>query len=155
MAGVTWTNTMEGNDYDSAMDKAVEAALVTAGVILERDASQLAPVDTGRLRGSITWATKAKVSGGRDIISKGGVNAGSMLQGDEVRAPTKKWTLHVGSNVEYAPYVEYGIALKQGSQIIATGIRAQPFLRPALHKRKKDIVRDFGKWVAKYLKAGK
>jgi HK97 gp10 family phage protein len=39
----------------------------------------------------------------------------------------------VGTNVEYAPYVEYG----------TKRMRAQPYLRPALDKNRKDLVRLF------------
>ena len=132
MAGVTWTNTMEGNNYDSAMDKAVEAALTQGGIILERDAVAMVPVDTGRLKGSITWKTREH-------------SGQSMTDADAVSRPNRAWVLHVGTNVEYAPHIEYG----------TVRMKAQPYLRPALNHRKNDILRDFGKWVAKYLKAGK
>ena len=55
-------------------------------------AKRLCPVDTGRLRNSITHALD---SGGRAV--------------------------YVGTNVEYAPYVELGTARQ----------KAQPYLRPA------------------------
>ena len=152
-SGVTVTNTMADNDYDSAMDKAIEKALITAGAILERQAALLAPVDTGRLRGSITWATKTK---GSEALSM----MGESMQGDEVRPPTKKWVVHVGTNVEYAPFIEYGTrnALKIfGRKSIFKGRRRrmQPFLRPALMAYKEDFKRDFAKWVEVFLKRGK
>ena len=134
-SGVTWTNSMEGKDYDSAMDKAIEKALVTAGVILERQAVALTPVDTGRLRGSITYRTQRKESR---------LDAPATAK-DQVSRPARKWTLHVGTNVEYAPHLEYG-TVKMG---------AQPYLRPALNAEKNNILRDFGKWVAKFLQRGK
>jgi HK97 gp10 family phage protein len=62
---------------------------------IEADAARLCPVDTGRLRASITH----RVERGRHVA-------------------------YVGTNVEYAPYVEFG----------TRKMRAQPFLRPALHK---------------------
>ena len=58
-------------------------------------AKQLAPVDTGRLRNSIDW------------------NIGSV---------NNKITAHIGTNVEYARYVEFGTRYWSG----------QPFLIPAL-----------------------
>lgn len=58
-------------------------------------AKQLAPVDTGRLRSSISWTM--------------GLAAGGLFA-------------EVGSNVEYAPYVELGTVYQQ----------AQPYLVPAL-----------------------
>ena len=131
-SGVTWTNTMADNDYDSALNKAVESALTVAGIILERDAVARTPVDTGRLRGSLTWKT-------RDHSGQG------MTDAESVSRPNRSWVLHVGTNVEYAPHIEYG----------TVRMKAQPFLRPALNHRKNDILRDFGKWVEKCLKRGK
>lgn len=64
-------------------------------VKVDRAAKERCPVDTGRLRSSITWRL------GRDSQGLLGI---------------------VGTNVEYAPYVEFGTS--------RTG--AQPFLRPAL-----------------------
>lgn len=164
-SGVTVTNSMADNDYDAAMDKAIEAALVQAGIILERQAALLAPVDTGRLRGSITYATKRHQSNARSGGLSGdsrtarsvGIPAG---QGDTVREPNKKWTLHVGSNVEYAQYIEYGtrdsVKIFGVKSIFKTKRRRmQPFLRPALMAYRKDIIRDFNKWVQKFLRKGK
>ena len=62
---------------------------------VDRAAKQNAPVDTGRLRSSITWRL------GRDSQGLLGI---------------------VGTNVQYAPYVEFGTARQA----------AQPYLRPAL-----------------------
>ena len=134
-SGVTVTNTMADNDYDSAMDKAIEASLETAGVILERQATQLTAVDTGRLRGSITYRSQRKQSRVRAPASGN----------DQVSRPGRKWTLHVGTNVEYAAHLEYG----------TRKMSAQPYLRPALTMFKHEILRDFSKWVEKFLKRGK
>lgn len=78
-------------DALSAEDKAKAMALEIIGGKAESYAKKLCPVDTGRLRNSITHQ-----------------------QYDEN-------TEVIGSNVEYAPYVELGTH-KQ---------KAQPFLRPA------------------------
>lgn len=72
---------------------------------VERRAKQLAPVDTGRLRASIT-------SGLADTglsFGLGGHSAESVVA-------------LVGTDVDYAPHVEYG----------TYRMAAQPFLRPAL-----------------------
>lgn len=69
--------------------------LAKAVISVERSAKRLCPVDTGRLRSSITHELG---------------HQGTVLVG------------RVGTNVEYAPYVELG----------TRRMRAQPFLRPAL-----------------------
>lgn len=69
----------------------IPVALEEVGLAAEGYAKRLAPVDTGRLRNSITHE----------------------VSGD---------TVYIGSNVEYAPYVEMG----------TTRTRAQPYLQPAV-----------------------
>lgn len=69
--------------------------LARRAVQVSRAAQHLCPVDTGRLRASITW---------------------------EMGADSLGLLAMVGSDVEYAPFVELG----------TSRMRAQPFLRPAL-----------------------
>ena len=71
---------------------AINVALEKIGLLAEGYATDLCPVDTGNLRASITHA----VSPGEKAV-------------------------YIGTNVEYAPYVELGTSKMQ----------AQPFLRPA------------------------
>lgn len=79
---------------DKAIDaiaKATERALTSGALFIQAQASENAPVDTGRLRASI---------------------------GTEVH---EDYAL-IGTNVEYAPYVELGTSRQD----------AQPYLRPAI-----------------------
>lgn len=76
----------------AGIDSAVAAALEEIGLLAEGYAEKKCPVDTGNLRGSIT----------HEVDAGGGA-------------------VYIGTNVEYAPYVELGTS-RQG---------AQPFLRPA------------------------
>lgn len=75
-----------------ALGTAMARALEAIGIQAEGYAKDLCPVDTGRLRNSITHAVEA----------------------DEKAA-------YIGTNVEYAPYVELGTSKH----------KEQPFLRPA------------------------
>lgn len=83
------------DDLLNSADGPVGRAVIRSTARIERTAKRICPVDTGRLRSSITRSL------GRD--SRG-------LFGE------------VGSNVEYAVYVELGTSRAQ----------AQPYLRPAL-----------------------
>ena len=74
------------------IDSAIGAALEEIGLLAENYAAKKCPVDTGNLRGSITYEVDT------------GDNA-----------------VYIGTNVEYAPYVELGTSCQ----------KAQPFLRPA------------------------
>ena len=101
--------------------------------MIEGQAVLLAPKDTGRLQGSITYATD-KVSDRPRHPAK---------SGDAVSAPNDEWTLHVGTNVEYAEYQEYGTRF-QGSQ---------PFLRPALDRYRKAAQTFFAASIRKAILA--
>ena len=129
-------NTMSDNNYNSAIGKAVERALVMAGIKLEGDATLLVPVKTGRLRGSITYATRREQS----RVS------GEAMPSDAVSTPTSNDEVYIGTNVEYAEAVEYGRRSGRGKQ---------PYLRPALDANRTDIQRMFAKEVHKGLKDGK
>ena len=87
-------------DVLEGLQKDIEKAALT----LEKNAKQNCPVDTGKLRASITTEV-------------GNLEA------------------EVGTNVEYALYVEFGTS-KQS---------AQPFMRPALDKAITQLNRDMAK----------
>lgn len=74
-----------------AKEGAIAKILEEFGLLAERNAKLYCPVDTGRLRNSISHAT----------------------DGD---------TMYVGTNVEYAAYVEMGTSRQ----------KAQPYLQPAI-----------------------
>lgn len=74
------------------IQQAIDRALEKIGLLAEGYAAKKCPVDTGNLRGSITHEVDA---------------------GDN--------SVYIGTNVEYAPYVELGTSRQ----------KAQPFLRPA------------------------
>lgn len=74
------------------IDSAIRAALEEIGLLAENYAAKKCPVDTGNLRGSITYEVDAADN-----------------------------AVYIGTNVEYAPYVELGTSRQ----------KAQPFLRPA------------------------
>ena len=121
-------------DFESLFDKAVFTGLEAVGFMLESHAKRLVPVDTGRLRGSITYATQRKT---------GQVTAPAQ-SGDEVSRPTDEHTLHVGTNVEYAPHVEYGTVRSQ----------AQPYLRPAIDNNHKQAAELMNREIQRVLRSG-
>lgn len=99
-----------------AKNEAIARALETIGLVAERYAKEKAPVDTGRLRNSISHQVD-----------------------DE--------TVYVGTNVEYAPYLEFGTGKfaesggrptpwsyqdSKGEWHTTNGMKPQPYLRPAI-----------------------
>ena len=91
IGGVT-VNEDNTEEASQGIRRAVDRALEEIGLAAEGYAKRACPVDTGNLRNSITHA----VESGEDAV-------------------------YVGTNVEYAPYVEMG----------TRRTAAQPFLRPA------------------------
>lgn len=118
----------------SELESAIERALELCGYQAERNAKKNLyaghGVDTGLLRNSITFA----LDGGETKISsykadKGdgeGSYSGSMPKesGKGVRSVV------IGTNVEYAPYVELG----------TSRMKEIPFLKPAVQDHKKEYV---------------
>lgn len=99
------------NDFSALVEEAafsqIERALEKVGLTAERYAKLACPVDTGRLRNSITHTHD-------------------------------KNTSYVGTNVEYAPYVEMG----------TTNTKAQPYLKPAIA----DHIREYKNTIEQELK---
>lgn len=94
----------EFNDLENAHTQEIITALMRGGMIIETDAKRRCPVDTGRLRASLTT--------------------------DVEREGKTTFVLKVGTNVEYASFVENG----------TSRMAAQPFLRPAVDAKAKDVV---------------
>lgn len=106
-----WTFEFTSNvDLVKRMTEAAKiAALEKMGGTAETYAKKACPVDTGRLKGSITH----------------------QKDGDD--------TMLVGTNVEYAPYVELGhdqevgrYVPALGKRLVASHVDGKPFIRPAI-----------------------
>ena len=112
--------------FKAAKDRAVEAILAAigeeaAGNAMEELTNQDA-VDTGRLRNSITYATTQHTEAKSFSWNEGkktGAPAGSGTTAP--KATPEKGTVYIGTNVEYAKYIEAG----------TSGSESRPFLKPA------------------------
>lgn len=105
-------------DIEQAINKGVTNALVGLANIAVTQAKSIVAVDTGRLRNSITWKMKGQ---------QGRTSAND--ESDTITAPTDDLQVAFGTNVEYAPYVEYG----------TERMTAQPFIAPAKVKVEREI----------------
>ena len=107
----------------AAKASAAERALEKMGGTAETYAKKKCPVKTGRLKGSITHQ----------------------------RSTSEADTMLVGSNVEYAPFVELGHDQEVGryvpaigKRLVASHVDGKPFLKPAIEEHVeeyKEIVR--------------
>ena len=109
MSNVEWY----GADVIRSANSAKKGALTMAAIVVNMDATMLAPVDTGNLRDSVTYE----------------------VDEDEAR---------VGTNVDYAPHLEYG----------TVKMAAQPYLRPSLDNNKSQIEKMIGDVIGKAAEAG-
>lgn len=75
----------------SAMEKAIKNGLEAIGLTAEGHAKKITPVDTGRLRNSISHATDDEAA-------------------------------YIGTNVEYAPYVELGAQGRKGVHMLQRAV---------------------------------
>ena len=99
------------------LDDAIERALESIGLQAEGYAKlACTAVDTGLLRNSITHAIAGKPAAIATYTAttpkKGKKNSGSYGS-----APYEEHTVYIGTNVEYAPYVEFGHKLPSGKTI--------------------------------------
>ena len=104
-------------DIPKSVKDAANKFLEAAGIAVAGQAKELCPVDSGRLRGSITWATNKK---GSQTEAPSGPE-------DGIKQRSVAYEVAIGSNVIYAEYMEYGTAR------MPTG---KPYLRPALRMLK-------------------
>jgi hypothetical protein len=141
-----------------AMDAQVLVALEACGLVAEGYAKQALQqqqaVDTGLLRNSVTYAISGQApaitSYSADTPKKGRARSGiyNGTADDDTNV-----TLYLGTNVEYAPYIELGTGRhthggRQTKFAGGHGNVARPFIKPALA----DHVEQYKKALEKYLK---
>ena len=136
-------------DHSAEVKVEFEAACLRAlekcGLVAEGYAKKLCPVDTGLLRNSITHA----IAGESPAISSYKADRGDKKGEYTGTAPNDSGgnkSVYIGSNVEYASYIEAGTGKHtsggrpdpwvyedaKGNTHMTHGSRAQPFLKPAI-----------------------
>ena len=112
--------------------KGRKKAMKKIGLLIQGAAMLLCPVDTGRLRGSLTHATDDFQSATR----------GAARGTDQpVSRPMDEGTVHIGTNVEYAPWVEYGTSSGWKGGYYKLGRKAQSYLRRAMDENRENVVK--------------
>ncbi len=113
-------------EAEEAMERGKDLALTAACLVVLQSAVNLAPIDMGQLKGSLHY----KVLSGKDMA-------------------------YVGTNVEHAPYQEFGTGIlaeggigrqtpwryqnARGEWVTTSGTKPQPYLRPAFDNNKDRI----------------
>ena len=144
--------------------KEMRQALIKSSELVVGSAKLLSPVDSGRLRGSISYAMVDKEPKVEDIAKTT----------EAVRKPTRVMYSKIGTNVEYAIDIEYGtkphkITAKNGKSlkfkinnniiyrksVNHPGTAQQPFLRPAFFNNIGNIKRIFESYLKKSIEGEK
>lgn len=128
-------------EYEAALEEIAEKVLTMWGMQAESAAKKRAPVDTGLLRNSITWAVAGQ-SPDIEVYSSGGAKTKTATTADGKKVAVKVKTgmykgkaqsdpggarhVYIGTNVEYAMAQETG-NFKDG---------AHAFLRPAIDENR-------------------
>ena len=101
-----------------ALDAAIRRGNESIGITAERYAKKACPVDTGRLRNSITYALAGEQAHVKSYkANKGGKDRETYTY--DGNAPGKKGDgVYIGTNVEYAPYVELGSRGRDGKHML-------------------------------------
>jgi len=102
------SNKWYGDKFLTKLNRILVRRVMKAGVVVQTSAKSLVPVKTGNLRKSIEVSAPFVEKGGRAI------------------------TVTIGTNVEYAPHIEFGTQ---------RGLAARPYLRPALRGNRKKIIK--------------
>lgn len=100
MSGVSFESNVD--EILRRKDDAIDRALEAIGVQAQNHATNIAPVDTGLLKNSITYAVGGDESAVKNYTDNIGKRSGSYSGtigkiGDE--------SVYIATNVEYAPYV--------------------------------------------------
>ena len=115
---------------DALRGKAIRPALLAAALIPMNAAKLKVPRITSNLMRSI------HVGGSGDGLE-------SPTDGGDIGFPSDPLAVVVGTDVEYAPYIEFG----------TSRMAAQPYLRPALDENKDAMVKEFGEALSDIVEA--
>ena len=111
------------NKVKKEIEDSVAIGLTECAIQLEGEIAIRTPVDTGHLRASISYIAPRRRSPDEEGSGR--------LQGD-----TDSKTAYVGTNVEYAPYVEYGTKRMKAQPYMRTGLdAARPALKEIFRRR--------------------
>ena len=128
------------NEFMGRTNSAIKDGLTLAGIRIKGQAVLLADFtqgyQTGFLKNSLSYSIDGKRAGANE-------NPGEKVSAREMVAVSNTDnTVHIGTNVEYADYVERG----------TSRMSAQPYLRPAYDMSKSDVEKLVKIAIANHLK---
>jgi len=117
----------------------LEKALIVTGEQAVGFVRPLVPVDTGNLRSSITFATVGFKSNAESV------DGFAAKSSDLVDRPKELGHLFVGTNVEYAPHLEFGTNRKGNNETRKGNLLVRrSFLRLGVITHRHELAKTFG-----------
>ena len=113
------------------VEKFITAALVSGALLIANKAKEMAPIKTGSLRRSIHVG--GNIDETPDYDPSGDLQKYNAKYGD-LGAPGSLRAI-VGTNLEYAPYQEYGTS---------RGVPAHPYMKPAMDTQRDKVLEAIG-----------
>lgn len=114
-------------EHDRKFEEAAKKAMRLVGGQAERFAketiSDMGAVDTGFLRNSITWALAGEPANVGSYQDDSGGQVGKYQGNAPSDSGDNALTVYVGTNVFYAPYVEYGTYKMPARPFMANSIQ--------------------------------
>jgi len=118
----------------------VRAAVERGALIVEGEAKERCPADTGRLRNSITTtSTENGCDIGTNVFYAPYIEYGTGIHAEKGDGRKTPWNWE-------------GTGKKWDGWHRTNGMPAQPFLRPALDTKKEDVIEEISETFAKLLK---
>lgn len=106
--GVSVKFSNKSPEVRALLEKAYQNGLEAIGIEAEKFAKKTPdfPVDTGRARNSITWATKKQE--GKSFSYKADAKGSGETFSDQIGSGAEEKSVYIGSNVKYFPNIEMG-----------------------------------------------
>ena len=122
-------------DAKAAVREGTKAGMIDCAIKVVSQAKAITPVQKGRLRNSIMW---------KSVDKTGGLNNSGGEKAEPLEEKGGDMDVVVGSNVEYAGWIEYGTRY----------MAPQPILRPsiAIHGYGKDAAETMKKRAQEVMK---
>lgn len=127
--------------FKSEVEQKIVKALTECGIVAvghaKRSLKDSNAVDTGLLRNSVTFCIDSESP---DISSyKADKGGGSGSYSGTAPKESNGHAVYIGTNVHYAPYIEYGAGTHYGAgtQTIK-GMRPRPYIKPSIANHKEQ-----------------
>lgn len=116
-------------EFKVELGRTLDKALTNASILAEGNCVSRAPIETGHLRGSISYITRINKKTKEDIKETMDDKTKDLATKDFIKGVAFSGEAFIGTNLEYAPHIEYGTVNQ----------KAQAFMRNGMNESKSGI----------------